>query len=326
MNGFRTIWGVGLCLGLTGCAATHQGVALGPAAGPGARPVLIAHSLPQPHVHCGCGPTQRPVLPPAPMTSEVPPAEATMTLARFFPRLHESDGVPADPLETVRPDPLGVRTTLVVPTVLRDGGMVLAAAEERSPDLPLIMKIASPPDTASPSPAPVTSVDMIEPSPVSFERAPENMPVAAEGPTGDAVVPPGPPGPASPQPVGAIGLEYVDDPALAGRPRLAADGTLIPGPRPVGDPTGYGPDPTYPASYSAGGSSPASVPRTREVWPTRRPWRPTMLSWMFQRFRKPEGAKPAGPGSSQGEPGDLAKRRQGVERIASDRPDEPAQR
>jgi hypothetical protein len=166
-------------------------------------------------------------------------------------------------------------------------------------------------------------------------------------------------GAALPRRDGAITLEYVDaeDPALAGRPRLAADGTMIPSPRPRpgagADPTRYGPDPTFPASYYAGGNAPTSVPRTREVWPGAGApsSRPTLLSRIWRRFRTTDGtsttagpgaqaiaaagpgAAPApapapasAPGSAGGEPRDLAEGGQGVERVAADRLDEPSER
>src|SRR4051794_17386464 len=67
----KRLWamgGVGLSLGLAGCAATQQRGVLGPGGAPGASHVATAHSHPNPHSHvpghgndpCGCGPVQYP--------------------------------------------------------------------------------------------------------------------------------------------------------------------------------------------------------------------------------------------------------------------------
>jgi hypothetical protein len=141
----------------------------------------------------------------------------------------------------------------------------------------------------------------------------------------------------SPAPRGGapIALEFEENPALAGRPRLSQDGSLLPGPRgAVGGPRGDTPDSTYPASFAGDASNLTSMPKTREVWPTWQPWRPTLLSRAWRRFRKEkEGAEPE-PGagsepsaaSARSEPRDFAERGQGVERLATDRLDEPPQR
>jgi hypothetical protein len=137
----------------------------------------------------------------------------------------------------------------------------------------------------------------------------------------------------------ALELEVEEDPVLAGRPRLRHDGTVTPRPA-GGDPTPYGPDPTFPASYYAGGSAPTSVPKTREVWPIQPPRRPSLLSRLIRRFRGDDdegNAVPASasasasastpvPASARGEPRHLAERGRGVERIAADRLDEAPQR
>jgi hypothetical protein len=174
--------------------------------------------------------------------------------------------------------------------VLDDGKMERTSAEEPESDLPRVEKITAGSDAAPPAPAATIDLPEPAPAPAASEGGAGDMPVAVEAPSGDAPTPAQPPAQALPQPAAAIPLEHVEDPSLAGRPRLAQDGTLIPRPRAAGDPA-YGPDPTFPASYAADGTAPTSVPRNREVWPTRRPWRPTLLSRMIQRFRRDDGAK-----------------------------------
>src|SRR4051812_21945380 len=77
MRRLWSTWGIGLCLGLTGCAATERRVVLDPGAGPpGASALPVADALPPPQVHCECGP----VLPPVPVPQPTP-APPTATLA-----------------------------------------------------------------------------------------------------------------------------------------------------------------------------------------------------------------------------------------------------
>jgi hypothetical protein len=268
-----------------------------------------------------------------------PTNPVSMVASRFFPRFQEGGGVPVDPLEPARPDLLGVRTSHrdegrardLDASVLSDGKMLRTSAEEDPKPLPLIVKIAASGSTPAivEAPEPVAPVVAEDPSPpdTTPDGEPADTPLAAEGSASPDSGEPSPPESGE-----GIALERVDDPALAGRPRLSRDGTLIV-PRPQnGDPTRYGPDPTYPASYYAPGAAPTSVPKTHEVWPTRTPWRPTLLSRVFQRFRgKTGGANPAAApatvaASARSKPRDLAERGEGVERVAADRLDKPAQR
>src|SRR5690242_1160984 len=69
MSGFRSIWWVGLCLGLTGCAVTERRVVPGPGGvAAGGRPGLVAHShshfhsYSQPQTGCGCGAAPPPAM------------------------------------------------------------------------------------------------------------------------------------------------------------------------------------------------------------------------------------------------------------------------
>jgi hypothetical protein len=205
-----------------------------------------------------------------PVLAQRPSAPTPPPATRFFPLGDESEEAPADPLENPRPDWLGVRTTappapvsaaaegLSTTSSVHDGQAERASVEQQDappPSLPLVVAIAAPNGTP-------TIVAEVAPSPARAASAPAS-PAPARG--------------------DAITLEYADDPAtatatatppapaLAGRPRLDRDGTLVPGPRRGRDPVAYGPEPTYPAAYYPGGAPPIPAPRTREVWPEARP-------------------------------------------------------
>src|SRR5260370_38634105 len=82
MRGLRSIWGVGLCLGLAGCAGTQWRMPLDPGvAVAGARPGLFAFG----HRDCGGGPVS-PAVPQGPTADPAP-----LRLARFFPRVAEPE-------------------------------------------------------------------------------------------------------------------------------------------------------------------------------------------------------------------------------------------
>ena len=257
MRRSRSIWGIVLCLGLAGCAGTQQRAVFGPGNGAGGQPVLAnahvhAHSLST----CGCGP----VKPPVPFAVMPSPPVAMLALrqpeplpaARFFPLFYEGEGARADPRESPRADWLGVRTTLGnekrVTPVLRDRQMerTSASTEEQAPALPLVMRIAVPRD--------VPEGDGLQ-APVT---------IVAEEPFS-----PSPGTEALPSRGGAIGLEYVDNPALAGRPRLGNDGSVIPGRQTVGDKLRYGPDPIGPTRPGQVYYAPRARPRCRCRRPAR---------------------------------------------------------
>ena len=314
------MWGVGLCLGLTGCAMTERRVVLGPEGNvPGSASVLAAHSQGRfrppvnPVAPCGCGQVQPPLTLYGPQGPSDPSSQSPSSktaLARFLPSIQDHQGA-ENPREAVRPDPLGVRTIPIEPTVLLDKRMVRAARDDLSSDRPAIEDRETPPAPAPNDPVAHVDIAALTPAPTSTppasEPSPGGMPAAAVEPTGEAsnpmpkqaeaqTQPQKEPteNPTLPAPGPAITLEFDGDPTLAGRPRLASDGTLVPGPRPrfEGETVAtYGPEPTFPASYAADGGAPTSVPKTREVWPTRRPWRPTVFSRIFQRYRKDEGAR-----------------------------------
>ena len=321
MRWFQSMWGIGLCLGLAGCAGTQQRVAFGPGNLLGAR-TAAAHS------HCGCGRAPQSPLPAAhpspPVTALAsrPPSPPALPSARFFPRLQEQDGAPVDPLENPRADWLGVRTVQgnqggATPSV-RDGATERTSTDERLPPvLPVVLKVAPPLDVPEGAEAQAPEVVSAEADSSSATQGlvPLQGGIPALG---------GEPAPrASP---GAITLEYADEPVLAGRPRLASDGSVRPAPRSGGDPTRYGPDPTYPAAYYPEGSAPTSVPKNREVWPVSRPWRPTLLPRVWRRIREAVTGTDAPASSAVGEPHNIAEPGQGVERVVADRLDEPTER
>jgi hypothetical protein len=219
--------------------------------------------------------------------------------ARFFRRFDEQDGAPVDPLENPRPDWLGVRTVAgnqerLKPT-LRDSKMERASAEEPAPPpLPVVMRITDSPDeleeTALPAPEPAAVLATVAP-----------VPATEPSPSGRS---------------GIIELEYSDQPALAGRPRMRADGAVLPPRRTERGPERYGPEPTYPAAYYAEGSAPASVPRSREVWPAPHSGRPNLIARLWQRLHRASGTgAPTSAATGSGvvrasdgpEPGDVAK-------------------
>jgi hypothetical protein len=291
------LWGIGLCLGLAGCAGTQQRVILAPQHPPGPG-TLVAHAHRFPPPPCGCVPATVPappliLPPPAPaLASRLP---QPLPAARFLPRFDERDRIRVDPLENPRPDWLGVRTTSVTPAQMRptlrdEKTERTAAAEPTPPSLPM-MTISVPHDTSEGGAMPGPGANP--------GQEPFAPPAVAETP---ALAPPGG--------EGAIPLEYEDDPALLGRPRLSNDGTLIPGPRRGGNPVSYGPEPTYPTAYYAPGTAPTSVPKTREVWSDARPRRPSLLARVLGRVRKAVGGDDAAsvPTSTGSEPRDLAQR------------------
>jgi hypothetical protein len=188
-----------------------------------------------------------------------------------------------DPLENPRADWLGVRTVQGnagrAAPILRDGATERASTQEPSPPpLPLVLKIGVP--SALPnSPGP---------------QAPEPEPMAQPTPAAEVTAAPVPPAHGQ-----VIALEYADDPVLQGRPRLGADGAMSPGLPSSVDVERYGPEPTYPAAYYAGGTAPTSVPRSRELWPVAQPWHPTVLPRVWRRIRAAlgGGSAPASPSS-----------------------------
>jgi hypothetical protein len=180
--------------------------------------------------------------------------------------MDEQDAAPVDPLENPRADWLGVRTARAdkkeQAPILRDRAMERASTEEPLPAvLPLLLKVGAPrdvPEGAAPIAAEVVSAEVYPPSAPQVLEPPQSGEVVA--------------------------LEYVEDPVLAGRPRLGNDGSVRSASHSGGDPTRYGSDPTYPAAYYAEGSAPASVPKNREVWPALRPWHPTLLPRVWRRI------------------------------------------
>jgi hypothetical protein len=289
----RSIWGVGLCLALAGCATTEQRVLIGPGGGPVPPALGLAPAPPAPpppvlaaNSACGCQAVPPPMPPPVIVQpgSVVPiaaPRDSLLTwmtsgAARFFPGL------------TVRNAPTSA--------ALRDGGMQRTSNEEEPTPLPLVMTIAVPRAGAAggPSPEPVAAVNA-DPSVGSVAPSPP--------PTG---------GSTSPHQGEVVSLEYEDDPAPAGRPRLASDGRRVTPPLPlvVPAPAREGPEATYPASFSSApvpspalapapapapaptptdSSALTSIPKTREVWPTRQPWRPRLLPRVVGWFQKAGG-------------------------------------
>jgi len=220
----------------------------------------------------------------------------------------EQDGAPVDPLENPRADWLGVRTVQGdkegATPILRDPSMERTSTEEPLPPaLPLVLKIAAPRDVPEGAGAPAAEVVSTE---VDSSSAPQSLETLQGGEV--------------------VALEYADDPILAGRPRLGDDGRVRPGSRSSGDPTHYGPDPTYPAAYYAGGSAPTSVPKNREVWPVMRPWRPTLLPRVWRRIREAVAGSATPASRAVGEPHNVAETGQGVERVVADRLDEPTER
>jgi hypothetical protein len=228
--------------------------------------------------------------------------------ARFFPRLDEQEGAPVDPLENPRVDLLGVRTAQgdeeKAAPIVRDQAMERASTEEPLvPKLPLVLKISG------------------------SHAGPEGpMAQAAEVVLAKVDSPSVPPGVAPLQAGQAIALEYADDLVLAGRPRLGNDGRVRPGPKSSGDPTRYGPDPTYPAAYYPGGSAPTSVPKNREVWPVLRPWRPTLLPRVWRRISEAVTGTATPASRAVGEPHNIAETGQGVERVVANGLDEATER
>ena len=241
-----------------------------------------------------------------------------------------------DPRENPRADWLGVRTVQggeerASPN-LRDRAMERASTEEPLPPaLPLVLKIADPravPEGAGARAPEMLSAEVESSSAaqglgplqgVTPAPAEEPAPITSLGAEATAA-------PAPPERGEAIALEYADDSVLAGRPRLGNDGSVRPpGPK-RGEPARYGPDPTYPAAYYAGGSAPTAVPKNREVWPVSRPWRPTLLPRVWRRLREAVAGTAAPASSAVGEPHNIAQPGQGVERVVADRLDEPTER
>lgn len=344
MRHLRAIGWAVLCLGPAGCAGTRHCVFHGPGGHPRLKTLLAAHTHPRKHcwLHrhthtdpsCVCGPAPT-TTPTSQATATQGAVEGSQVAGRFFPRFIDKGKVPVGPPGKARPDPLGVRTTRRTverprdeeTSGRRDSEMVRTTGDEELPPLPVTMSIAVPSGNAAAT-APDTTAQQPGPPPAPPDDPTEAMlPAAAE----DAA-------PSPPRSDPSIPLEQVDDPGLAGRPRLQQDGTVAPRPS-QGDPTRYGPEPTYPAAYYDNPAAPTSVPKTREVWPTRQPWRPTLLSRIARRFRKvedpPEDSRPpsastskpaSAPASARGEPRDVAQQGRGVERIAGDRLDEASQR
>jgi hypothetical protein len=243
------------------------------------------------------------------LASGADPRLSLPPFARFFPRFDEPDGTTLDPLETTRPDWLGVRTRQATREQIAPGASdnttrLASADEEPPPALPVVVRIAVSPDSPESGRAQGAIANVVEVEPARK----------------------------------AIALEYVDDPQTTGRPPMGAAGAAVRAQRSRFGPTRYGPEPTYPAAYYPTGSVPMPAPRTRELWPGTGTARPALLARVWRRLRTATGgdrgntpaATPADANSALAsagtEPRNLAEHGEGVERIAFDRLDESAKR
>src|SRR5512135_337189 len=321
MRRFRAFWGVGLALSLSGCAGINQCFLSKPCltskltAG-GAKlkkPCFLSKRR-----HCKrCG-TSMPMATPQSMSTPQssvalpcpcghfassavpipPPDRVTSYFPAFNPR-----GTPGV-MESNRPDPLGVRSSVSRP------GPVEGASARKGPS-----EAVAAPTTAK-------GGMKTEAVPTAVPDAPSE---AAPGPRPTPTTPPPltPIEPSRPR-AAAFRLESGRAAPRAGRPERTRS-EPVPRPRP-GERTDAVGDLVFPASYYAVDPSPRLIPVPREIAASEPPRRTSILSRLVRRIRGTASPGDAEPGSARREAHDVAQGRQAVRRASADRLDEPSQR
>jgi hypothetical protein len=347
MRRFRAFWGVGLALGLSGCAGTNQCflskpcLTSKPTAGgaklkklcflsklknkkcgpsiPMATPQSMAKPRPWGSVVSSAVP-----MPPVSEGAPPPPMPLPDLVARYFPTFNPR-GTPRV-VEANWPDPLGVRSLVSrlgssEEEAAPSRAVPIAADQEPPAEMPATeLQETSARKSASEAEAGQTTAEGGR----KAEAAPLAVPVAPEPLPNPAIPFPVPPiEPTRPR-AAALQLESKQATALAGRPDLTRSKPVA-RPRP-GERTDAIGDLVFPASYYAVDPRTRLVPVPRENPFSEHPRRISILSRLVRWIRGTAFSRDAEPGSARRETRDVAQERQAIQRISADRLDEPSQR